>query len=91
MNDLLELRNQFGQQLTTEQQEHIEGIITRFAIRAYKKYADGEHEHGGDLWKKAIILPELINETIDQVVYADTLEQQIRESGVQLGNPELAD
>jgi len=79
------LRKKYGKNMTEHQCDHIEGVIKRFAERAYEKYAAGQEEHGGDLWRKDIVLEELKSEAIDFVVYALTLEDQIKRSGAILG------
>jgi len=69
---LLDLRKKYGQNLTQEQQIHIESIILRFSENAYEKYVKGQQEHGGDLWTKGNIATELYNEGLDIVIYSDT-------------------
>lgn len=91
MLDLMQLRAQFGFDLTPEQTEHVEKVITEMAYRIYSKYAAGQREHGGDLWKKSIVLEEALNEVTDFNVYLLTLKQQIQDSGIQLGDPSLSD
>jgi hypothetical protein len=41
------------------------------------KYVAGQQEHGGELWRKPI-LGELLEETIDLAVYAETLSDQMQ-------------
>lgn len=80
------LRSRFNQSvLTDEQTEHIEGILKDFCEEAYEKYVAGQKEHGGDLWKKDIVLPELKKEFIDGYIYSKTLERQVVDAGVTLG------
>jgi hypothetical protein len=62
--------------MTKEQEEHLAAIRLRFAARVEKKYRAGQAEHGGNLFDKPN-LPFLIEEVIDFVVYAFTLEDQI--------------
>ena len=85
--NLTELRQTHGRELTDPQREHIEGIIIGFAHMAYKKYAAGQAEHGGNLWKKKIVMDEVLNEAVDAFIYADTLKQQIQEKKIELGDP----
>lgn len=83
--DLQQLRAKYGQNMTEQQCLHIEGIIERFGDRVYAKYAKGQQEHQGDLWAKAVVLDEAINETLDLVVYLDTVQMQVEAAGVPLG------
>lgn len=62
-----------------EQEAHLSGIKTRLCAGLDDKYRKGQKEHGGDLWKKPGLFPMLKDETKDFVVYADTLEQQLRD------------
>ena len=65
--------------MNDEQEAHLAGIKTGFCVAVDAKYRRGQHEHGGNLWKKPGMLPMLTEETLDFVVYARTLEQQLRE------------
>ena len=62
-----------------EQEAHLSSIKSRFCSGVDEKYRKGQLEHGGDLWKKPGLFPMLKDETRDFIVYADTLEQQLRE------------
>lgn len=84
MHFMAELRNRYGDRLTSEQQRHIEGIILRFAERAYAKYARGQREHGGDLWRRPVV-QEILDESVDLIIYAYTLDMQVRGSGSWIG------
>lgn len=50
------------------------------------KYAAGQREHGGLLWKKRGIIDMAIEEAVDQVIYLLTLRDQLAEAGVTLGH-----
>jgi len=84
--DLSELRAKYGSGLTPDQQAHIEGIIAAFAHLAYRKYAAGVPEHGGNLWEKPVCLTEMKHELVDAFIYTSTAEWQVHEAGVVLGN-----
>ncbi len=81
----------YGEKMTLPQRAHVQEIIVKFAESVYKKYAAGQKEHAGDLWKKSIVLDELINETLDLVVYSHTLRSQLEDAGVKIGDPALSD
>ena len=84
------LREKYGKNLTPQQQEHVESIIARCSEWIYSKYAMGQQEHGGDLWRKDIMPKAILEEAIDLVVYGFTLLDQLREKGIELGE-ELPD
>lgn len=65
--------------MTPEQESHLAGIKARTCAGLDEKYRRGQHEHGGNLWLKPGMLTMLKAETRDFIVYADTLEQQLRE------------
>jgi len=65
--------------MTLEQEAHLERIIELFKYRVSAKYLKGQGEHGGNLFEKAN-LPFLLEEVLDHVVYAFTLEEQINEA-----------
>mgnify|MGYP001574187305 CR=1 FL=1 len=90
-NFIRSMHNTHGANLTPAQRAHIQEIIVTFAESVYKKYAAGQKEHTGDLWKKSIVLDELISETLDLVVYSHTLRRQLEDAGVKLGDPTLKD
>jgi len=62
--------------MTPEHQNHIQKIISHFDIAAYQKYLEGQNDHGGYLWTKAV-WKQPMKEAIDQVIYLDTLNEQI--------------
>lgn len=90
-NFMTMLHEKYGDAMTPGQRSHIQEIILRFAEDCYKKYAAGQKEHSGDLWKKSIVLDELIAETLDLVVYSHTLRKQLEEADVRIGDPTLSD
>lgn len=73
--------------MTPEQERHLSEIKGRIADGIDAKYRKGQAEHGGNLWKKPGIFPMLKDEVRDFVVYADTLEAQLRKvlSLIELG------
>jgi hypothetical protein len=62
--------------MTDEQEAHLQRVKDWICEKIDKKYRAGQQEHGGDLWKKAAVLDFLIDEVVDQVVYAESLEEQ---------------
>lgn len=54
---------------------HVALILDRFAADFHKKYAKGQIEHGGRLWRKPV-LPFLVEEVLDFVSYADVIGRQ---------------
>jgi hypothetical protein len=71
--------------MTPEQERHLTKVKAEFGFAVDAKYRAGQAQHGGDLWRKKGIIKMLKEEAIDTWVYACTLEQQIEESGVELG------
>lgn len=65
--------------MTSDQEQHLYDIKTRFCAGVDQKYRAGQLEHGGDLWRKPGLFPMLKDEVRDFVVYAHTLEQQLRD------------
>lgn len=67
-------------------------LTETFSREVLAKYAAGQRQHGGNLWTKPGMFPMLTEETLDFVVYAKTLEQQLREvlAHIEDGNQELA-
>lgn len=57
---------------------HIESITQRFTQDIRKKYERGQREHGGNLWTKPGMMPNLRAEILDFVVYQDTLQEQLK-------------
>jgi hypothetical protein len=75
-----------------EQEAHLAGIKSGFCVAVDAKYRKGQQEHGGNLWKKPGLFPMLAEETLDFVVYARTLEQQLRDvlQHIEDGQQEIA-
>ena len=71
--------NTYG--VTDAQAEHIVSIASQFGAEMTRKYADGVHVHGGNLWERSeeYLLTEAIKEALDQVVYLLTLRQKMAE------------
>ena len=67
---------------------HARDIADEARRLIFAKYIRGQHEHGGELWRKAGIIDMAIEEAVDQVIYLLTLRDQIAEAGVTLGNLE---
>jgi hypothetical protein len=65
--------------MTPEQEAHLRAIQGAFCKGVDDKYRRGQAEHGGDLWTKPGMLGRLTDEVRDFVVYAHTLDQQLRE------------
>ena len=51
--------------------EHAHHVSNRFRERMFKKYRQGQEEHGGDLSRKAV-QGHIMEEAIDQAVYLET-------------------
>lgn len=62
--------------MTSEHEQHLERILSRFVADCRAKYEAGQIEHGGELWKKPGILENAIEEAIDLIVYLYTLREQ---------------
>lgn len=58
--------------------EHLNHIVTWFIGHVTKKYMQGQHEHGGRLWRKPV-WKFMRDEVIDMVVYFQVLEEQQQE------------
>ena len=56
---------------------HVGGIVQRVGQEIREKYEKGQKEHGGNLWNKAGMMPNLREEILDFVVYQDTLAEQL--------------
>jgi len=71
--------------MTPEQEQHLQDVKEWFTDQVDIKYRAGQREHGGNLWTKPN-LPFIMEETIDLVVYAVTMEQNIWDAVEALGN-----
>jgi hypothetical protein len=78
--------------MTPEQETHLSGIKQSFCVAVDAKYRRGQLEHGGNLWAKPGLFPMLADETLDFIVYAKTLEQQLRDvlAHIQNGEQQIA-
>lgn len=56
-------------------EEHLAALLARQNARVQRKYRRGQAEHGGMLHRKPV-LPYLLEEVDDLVVYADTHARQ---------------
>ena len=68
--------------MTDEQEAHLQRVKDWICEKIDKKYREGQKEHGGDLWKKAMVLDFLIEEVTDMVVYAESLEEQKKDPSI---------
>jgi len=64
--------------MTPMREKHLERIKERASQLMDAKYRAGQSEHGGNLWRKKM-LGNLVEETLDMMVYVLTLEEQIEE------------
>lgn len=78
--------------MNPEQEAHLAAVKSAFCVAVDSKYRKGQQEHGGNLWTKPGMFPMLREETIDFIVYAHTLEQQLRDvlTHIEDGNQEMA-
>lgn len=67
-------------QLTPDQINHVSSIAKEFSLAMAQKYANGQVEHGGNLWEMSEdgLIDQAIGEAIDQVVYLLTLRSKRR-------------
>lgn len=74
------LSNYFLNGMKKKHYEHIGGITERFKRDAYRKYAKGQKEHGGNLYDMPLeqLLTEIRNELLDLVIYFDTLTENLK-------------
>lgn len=63
--------------MTTQQIAHRDRILSKFVARFSEKYANGQVEHGGNIWEKPGMLRHAIEEVVDLVAYLFTLEEQL--------------
>ena len=68
------------------QEQHLKFILKEFKRLTDPKYRNGQKEHGGDLFLKKGIIDMIIEEAIDQFVYAVTLKEQLK--GLDIGEIE---
>lgn len=68
-------------QLSPEQTNHINTIAREFSLAMAQKYANGQVEHGGNLWEQpeGVLVAMALDEAIDQVVYLLTLQRVMGE------------
>jgi hypothetical protein len=64
--------------VTPEQETHLSHILDRAERELRVKYADGQKEHGGNIWAKGGLMQQMRAEALDQMVYTDVIEQQLR-------------
>lgn len=64
--------------MTTSQEAHLARVKERFTQLVDAKYRAGQEENGGYLWRKKM-LPNVLEEVVDQVCYVLTLEEQLEE------------
>jgi len=63
--------------MTLKQEDHLNGIIKTISGQVDRKYRAGQAEHGGDLWERVPLVEDMIEESIDQITYALTLQSQL--------------
>lgn len=65
--------------MTQTQEAHLKRIKDKFTMKVDTKYRKGQEEHGGDLIDNdaLAILDMAISESIDQVVYLETLREKL--------------
>ncbi len=68
-----------GGAMTEAQERHLEDVQDRVVVELSIKYPEGQETHGGNIWAKPGMMRQMRNEVLDQVVYSDVLEQQLRE------------
>jgi phage terminase large subunit GpA-like protein len=64
--------------MTKPQELHLERIKERGLALLDAKYRAGQREHGGNLWQKPMVR-NIMEESLDLLVYTLTLEQQMEE------------
>jgi hypothetical protein len=67
------------ERMSDDQEAHLAQVINKIIRDLNKKYPDGQFRHGGNLFDKPN-LPMLLEEVQDMVVYAYTLQEQIKKS-----------
>ncbi len=69
--------------MTDEQERHLARAQAAFRVAADAKYRAGVREHGGNLWEHspAWLLEQVMEECIDQWMYAFTALEKLREGG----------
>jgi len=58
-------------------EDHLWRILDDTAAQLAAKYRAGQKEHGGRLWEKPRMLAHLTEESLDAIVYAYTLREQL--------------
>jgi len=64
--------------MTTPQELHLARVKERGMALLDAKYRAGQREHGGNLWQKPMV-GNILEESLDMLVYTLTLEQQMEE------------
>jgi len=65
---------------------HCEQVLAEIGQELRLKYANGQSEHGGQLWRKTGLLAHAIEEAHDLEVYLVTLRQQIPDVARRIAN-----
>lgn len=70
----------FCDQMTSEQCNHVRDIAKEFTLTMAQKYANGQREHGGNLWdlSEDQLIDNAIMEAVNQVVYLTTIRLKRR-------------
>ena len=64
--------------MTMGQELHLERVKERGVALLDAKYRAGQREHGGNLWQKPMV-QNIMEESLDLLVYTLTLEQQMED------------
>lgn len=65
--------------MTPERERHLRNIKHWFLSDVDIKYRKGQAEHGDDLFKKANLIDDALEEVLDLAVYLYTLRDQIKD------------
>lgn len=74
--------------MNPDHEAHLRRVKRNVAARIDRKYRAGQREHGGELWKKAGLVEEALDEAVDLCVYLETLREQIENLIARLGRHE---
>jgi hypothetical protein len=61
------------------QESHLQSILDKVRSGIDFKYRKGQQEHGGNLWDRDVI-QDAIDESIDQITYAYTIDYKRRQA-----------
>jgi len=69
-----------------EHEAHLSRVKYQIVQEIDRKYRMGQEEHGGSLWLKQGIIPNILDEVVDLVVYVLTLREQYEKLTVSEGS-----